>query len=386
MANCPPRHTAVARKAALLSYGVCPSERFLKNYGAPYLEKRRAYGNPDPLRFRKRTLPQELYILPERLVCAVNVREQSPWILDYVNGGFLVCHKGTGETAEVTFPLRPNFYDQPLRSGAPTKSAVTLYGGGSLGLFLYGRCSLPGMKLACQYCSIEPNRSKQEDFDLVLKEAVIVEALSNALGDTSVEISQVMLNGGNFPEMDKSFSFYTRMVRVAREAIEKSGRKDVELHLIVYPPKDLSLLGQLKGLDASVAINSEVFDPALFAKFCPGKDFTAGQKHILAALEEAVRVLGPGKVYTIVLGGLEPLESLRAGINYVADRGITPVINVFHSDPETPLADHPVATQDEILEMGLALQNVYSKHDFISPFYMHCGRNAIDTEAYLGMF
>ena len=36
---------------------------------------------------------------------------------------------------------------------------------------------------------------------------------------------------------------------------------------------------------------------------------------------------------------------------------------------------------DYILKSGKILQKIYSKYGF-EPFYNHCGRNSLDTEAY----
>jgi len=382
-----PTKEGMRLKAELLAEGVLPTSTFLKHYGAPFLEKRRAYGNPDALSFRRVVLPQELYVLPDRLVCAVNVRQSSHWKLDWSESLGFVVHPSDWERATpITFPHRPAFYDAPLRSGAPVSSVITLYGGGSLGIFVYGSCSLVDMGKPCAYCSIAPNRSQVDEFAHVVDERALSNALDVALTDASVPIGQVMINGGNFRDLDRSFRYYARLVAAARRAIERAGRSDVELHLIVFPPNDHQLFGELSGLDVHVAMNCEVHDEALFNRHCPGKLAIGGKRALLSGLEDAVKVLGPGHVYSIFVGGLEPVPSLERGLELVAGLGATPIINVFHADPETPLAAHPVASREQILAMGAALQGVYERHAFMRPFYADCGRNSIDTEAHRRLF
>lgn len=374
---------AARLKANLLAEGIVPTPGFLEAYGPPFLSKRRAYGNPDDLSFIGRDVPQELYI--DDVICAVNIRSTSSWRLDHADGEFFVRDDADSRRTPVTFPRHPWFYDQVTPGGVPVNSVVTLYGGASLGVFIYGNCALVDMGAACQYCSIEPNRSRETQFANVIGEAKLAEALTVALRDPECPISQVMLNGGNFPDPDRSFSHYVRMCEVAREVIDASGR-DVDLHLIVYPPHDLSLFERLDGLGVGLAMNCEVWDPELFKRYCPGKTEVSGQDHIVRALRHAAQVLGEGTVYSIFVGGLEPVESLREGLHSMASSGVVPVVNVFHSDPDTPLADRPSPSADVIMAMGAALQECYESLDTVVPFYLGCGRNAIDTEAHWGLF
>lgn len=374
-------------KAELLSYGIVPTESFLDIYGPPFLEKRRAYGNPDDASFHIRTIPQELYILPDRLICAVNIRSGSPWCLDWTkeNGYFVYNIEKPEQRTQVSFPLRPQFYDRTLPGGEPVQNFVTLYGGGSLGVFVNGRCSLNDMGQACGFCSLAPNRSRQTEFPEVLKAHKVRQALQYALKDNEAPITQVMINGGNFRDMDRGFLYYVDIVQEARRAIDSVDR-GVDLHLIVGPPRNLKLIQRLKNIDVSVAINLEVHDPNLFIRYCPGKHNVFGRDHVERALIACVDYLGPGHVYSIFVGGLEPVDSIATGMMHVAESGITPIVNVFHPDPDTPLASTPSPSPVEIVEMGRSLQAVFVKHSFAKPFYLDCGRNSVDTEAYRGLF
>lgn len=382
MSPAPPSPAAL--KAELLAQGVRPTESFIAAYGPPYLAKQRAYGNPDDLPFLGQSLPQEMVLGPDALVCSVNLRSTSGWWLDgSPEDGFLL--RSGAFTAPVSFPRTPAFYDATLADGRPVRSIVTLYGGGSLGVFVRGSCSLVDMGKPCQYCSISPNRSRETGFPEVVSAKLLRSALAVALADRTCPVSQIMINGGNFPDPDRGFLYYAHLCAVAREVIEESGR-DVELHLIVFPPARLDFLRELAGLDVAVAMNLEVCDPVLFEQICPGKTDVLGQGHILAALRRAVEILGEGNVFSILVGGLEEQESMSEGLWLLAEQGVIPVINVFHPDPETPLATRPAPSVDRILRMGRSLQDVFTHASFARPFYLRCGRNSLDTEAYLRLF
>jgi len=376
------RKPAVEIKASLLSNGLSISQSALDNYGPPFIEKRRGYGNQDPLNLRNRTIPQELYILPDRLICAVNVNPNSKWELDFANGKyFIVNYKGL--RVEVDFPIRPRFYDEVISTGQKVSQIVTLYGGRTLAVFAYGNCAFFETGNPCHFCSLSQNRKKGTDFEHVVRPKQIEEALVVALNDTTIT-SQVMINGGNFADLDKNFRYYARLAGKAREVIGRSA-STVDLHLIVFPPKNLELIDELQSLGVSIAMNVEVFDPVLFRRYCPGKEKVVGRQHILKALEKAVSILGDGNVYSILVGGLEPIESLENGLNYLAERGVVPVINVLHTDPETPLENYPNPSVEYIIQAGKILQMVYDRYGF-KPFYEDCGRNSIDTEAFRALF
>src|SRR5215210_3962409 len=338
-------NSSTTLKAELLAHGVRPTSAFLAAYGPPYLVKQRAYGNPDDLPFLRRSLPQEMILSPDDLVCSVNLRSESSWCLDIEpEGGFVVGRETV--SVPITFPRTPSFYEKKLADGRPVRSIVTLYGGGSLGVFVHGNCSLVDLGKACQYCSIAPNRSRETEFPRVISETLLRSALQVALADSTCPASQIMINGGNFPDPDRGFLYYARLCAVAREVI----------------------------------------DPVLFEQVCPGKAAVLGQSHILAALTQAAEILGAGQVFSILVGGLEEQEPMTEGMSLLAARGVIPIVNVFHPDPETPLATRPAPSARRILEMGRSLQDVFSQAPFARPFYWRCGRNSLDTEAYLRMF
>jgi hypothetical protein len=372
-------------KAELLSFGVQLTSAALANYGKPYLMKRRAYGNSDPLSLVAATLPQEMVVTESRLVCAVNIRPTSPWKIDFIGEQFVLIRQGMERVLPLDFPRHPRFYDEKDDVGFSPASVVTLYGGAALGIFVYGDCTLVSRKQACHYCSIEPNRSRNSAFLAVISPSDVEKAIRMSLAVDEGQIKQIMLNGGNFPDLDKSFGYYISIVEAARRAVDASG-KNIPIHLIAFPPKKLQLIKEIADFGVEVAFNTEVYDEDLFEKYCPGKFADGGHKLLFSAMEEAVHHLGKGRVFSIFVGGLEPLASLNQGMEFVSALGVTPVINVFHADPETPLADYPMATSLQIMAMGKALQNVYEKYQIGIAFYADCGRNSIDHEALSGCF
>jgi biotin synthase-like enzyme len=132
-------------------------------------------------------------------------------------------------------------------------------------------------------------------------------------------------------------------------------------------------------------MNIEVFDETLFKRICPGKDQLYGRRRLLQALEHAASVVSGMRVHSILIAGLEPVESTISGIRYLASIGVTPIINVFHNDHGSHFEDHERPTYDDLLEIACVLQEVYKEYH-LTPYWKGCGRNALDFEAQQGWF
>ena len=143
--------TPVEIKASLLSNGISLSERALAHYGLPFLEKRRAYGNQDPVEYRGLRIPQEVYVSAKSLITAVNIKPNSRFQIDYSDGRFFI-HDGHSHYTDVDFPRRPAFYDELLATGERVSQVITLYGGASLAVFAFANCDLVKRGVPCHYC------------------------------------------------------------------------------------------------------------------------------------------------------------------------------------------------------------------------------------------
>lgn len=373
---------AVEIKAWIVSHGIRVSNCALNAFGLPYLEKRRAYGIQDPKRFLHISIPQELFLLPDKLVCSVNIKDDSPWLLDYDSTDGYFVSNGTDQ-CPVTFPLRPLYYASEKEiSGRKLNQYFTLYGGSALGAFLSRSCAFHD-ESGCHYCSLDKNTENADNYAQRIKPIELHDALEEILKE-EYPFGTVMLNGGIAGNLDDSFRFYIKQTESALDAIEKSGRS-IPVHLITAPPRNLELLDLLKGLNIKIAMDSEVANDSLYRKFCPGKSRAVPKDHLFAALKRCVDILGKGNVCSVFVGGLEPVPSLSAGMRRLAEIGVAPVINVLHVDPGTKIASDLMPSVETVLAMGSALQELYLEYGF-EPFYQNCGRNSLDCEASLGLF
>jgi hypothetical protein len=73
----------------------------------------------------------------------------------------------------------------------------------------------------------------------------------------------------------------------------------------------------------------EFEDPEVFARICPGKARTVGQKAFFEAMEYTSRRLGKGRVSGEIIAGIEPIDATKRGIDRIVDAGAFPTVCIF---------------------------------------------------------
>jgi hypothetical protein len=349
------------------------------------MEKRRVYNDSDERQLnRTLRIPQEMYI--QNVVVAVNYKQHSPWQIVYRDGSYRLIGRD-GTDVAVTFPERPHFLEQLTSNGIRCDQVANLYGGSSLAFFTPGTCYYFNDQHECRFCSLQPNRSvQQQSFLHKISPALASSVLKIALETDAHLVKQIMLVGGNVPNYDQGFR---RHLEIAAALDQQQAplpvERKLETHIATMPPNDFGLFASFANLNARVTMNIEVFDEHLFEIICPGKTRLYGRNKLLQALEHAANTVSGMRVHSILIAGLEPVNSTIAGIKYLASIGITPIINVFHNDRGSHYEKHPRPSFEHLLEIAQTLQDVYREYH-LTPYWKGCGRNALDFEAQQGWF
>jgi len=86
-----------------------------------------------------------------------------------------------------------------------------------------------------------------------------------------------------------------------------------------------------------LSINMEINSEENLKRFCPEK-FAIGQKRYLDFIEKAVSIFGKGKVRSLLIVGLEPLEETLKGVEKLAKIGCNPVLSPLfpYGEANTP--------------------------------------------------
>jgi radical SAM superfamily enzyme YgiQ (UPF0313 family) len=208
---------------------------------------------------------------------------------------------------------------------------------------------LVGCSMKCNFCNI-PFDVPISRYELRSIERC-VDALRIGVNDPVQPAQHIMISGGTPKPKDVGHhrELYAQILRAFT---------DIPVDIMMVPEKGIFDLEQLSRLGVSeLSINLEVFDPELERSVARGK-YHVGRSHYLEFIERAARALGPGKVRSMLMVGLEPMESTLAGVRAIAERGGVPVLSPFRPDPSTPLRDARPSTFEELRETYLRARDL----------------------------
>jgi len=113
----------------------------------------------------------------------------------------------------------------------------------------------------------------------------------------------------------------------------------LDIDIMMVPVEGLFDLAELCDLGVhQLSINLEIFDDVEAARVMRQKH-QLSTRYLLAFIESASSLLGPERVRSMLMVGLEPAESTLRGVQAILDHGGTPVLSPFRPDPSTPMRE-----------------------------------------------
>jgi hypothetical protein len=252
--------------------------------------------------------------------------------------GFIVYGNGLGSDASVWLP--PICHDAMLSTGRPA-SHFTFTHGDRVRL-----SPIRGCAMRCVFCNIP-----FEDRYAIKPIELMVEALAMAFSDPLQPAHHLLISGGTPSRRDVPFlqEVYERVLR---------SFPDRKVDIMMVPIDGLLDLPRLKALGLhELSINIELFDDRIANKLMPQKH-AWGLSRYLDFIAEAAAILGPGRVRSMIMVGLEPLESTIAGVQAIAAAGGVPVLSPFRPAQSTPLRDFAPLSAGELEEVFLRATDV----------------------------
>jgi len=238
----------------------------------------------------------------------------------------------------VDFPPATRFYEQRTRAGFPFGMMAVLQGLDVVSFPYLWPCQFALMGQPCDFC-YQGNmtlamRQAGQPLPPIASPGDVAEAVE--YGVRQCGIRDVQLTGGS--EVDSARGEVPLVVDILAAIDRKLGLDKIPGEIYVYTsaPKGPAAVDALfaAGVDR-VAYDLNVWDEAIFEQVCPGISRHVGRAQQLRALEYAARKHGPNKTCSAFVVGLEPLDSLLAGAEYVAGRGIVPLFSIWlpHNRP-----------------------------------------------------
>lgn len=224
-----------------------------------------------------------------------------------------------------------DFYSQKTSSGLPFAGNAVLQGCDWVAFQCLWPCEYAIAGKPCQYCfsggQYEALARKNKSMPKIPSPEDTAEMVNYAADHAGVNSVQIT-GGSTFEAKDEE-----RHITAYMEAIEsRVGREKLtgEILLYITPPKEHAVIDRYFALGADrIACSLEVWDDRLAAEITPGKALYTTKGRHLDALEYIAEKYGPGKSFSNFIIGLEPIESLKQGAAYLAERGIIPSASVW---------------------------------------------------------
>jgi len=276
--------------------------------------------------------------------------ERSPFLLQR-HGDYFLEDVRTGMHYPVRIPPEPAWYSRRTTGGIEM-SRIGVLQGNYLGVYVSNAClywaSTPSR--ACKFCTtgknvgvVEQSRKKVED--------VVEVAL--AAREESGAIFTHFNTGYHFEDVDKLEPIHglrqsEPFVRAVRNRV--GGFIGVQAHPV--PPHKFGEYDAL--IDAGTDHFSfcyEFEDPDWFARLCPGKAETLGQKGFFEAMEYTARKLGAGRVSGEIIAGVEPIAATKRGIDRIVDAGAFPTVCIFRPTVDSEMETFPPPDPEPMKEV-----------------------------------
>lgn len=284
----------------------------------------------------------------------------SRFILDHGADGFWV--HGAGLASQAAFWPPPSYHGRTERFG-PLNNFVVTHGDRA-------RLSpVRGCVMTCTFCNIPYD----DPLDVYRPKPVeaLLDAARVAISDPRQPAHHMLISGGTPKRPDFGF-----MQEVYRRVLTEFPQTPVDIMMVPLPGLfDLPLLDKL-GLN-EISVNIEVFSEA-HAKEVMRHKYNQGLDFYLDFIEHAAEVLGPGRVRSMLMVGLEPMEMTLAGVAAIAERGGVPVLSPFRPDPVTPLRDRKPSGAADLEETYLRAVDIAAGHGAVlGPDCPPCTHNTL---------
>jgi len=371
-------------KAELLSNGISFERSYFKNktlkkgfYVNQYVYNKTSEGIG-----KNDLIPQGL-CLEDKVFCSLLRRINSEITITRVENNDYLTRNGN-ILGLFKVPDKPGYFGKKLSDGSLIDNVVAVAGENMPGFIFYPHCQFITEGKGCSFCNVVGTRKKYgEELCSNFSNEALTESINIVFNTRWKPIDTLFITTGSLVKMDQATKSIAQMIHIIRNAIPKN----VRIHLLTSPPKDLSLLSLYKESGVStIAFNIEFYDIHFFNNLCPGKRAYIGYDHFWESLFKARAIFGDYNVYCGFVWGIESIESTYKGYEKCLDNGISISSNIFHSDPNTKLRNHPHPSTDTIIELCRKQSELYLRYPESTSLFNCSMRSTLDFEIYRGDF
>lgn len=222
-----------------------------------------------------------------------------------------------------------------------------------------------GCSVNCAFCDSPQAGYKPRPADHLMA------ALQVALGDEQLPPRHVLISGGTPRAADRAY-----LDDVYQRVIQES---PLPVDVMLAPRPGTDVIDRLVewGVDG-LAINLELFNAEVAARLTPYKQ-GLGREAFAHSIRRAVELTGgEGRVRSLLLVGLEPVEDTLRGVRFLAELGCDPCLSPFRPGAGTALADHPLPEASLMEDVYLASLGIAEEHGVkLGPRCIPCQHNTV---------
>jgi hypothetical protein len=353
-------------KAALYLNGARLDESAYEGVGERWKEEVQIYFfNPNlALKLRERPAPAAI-ILPHDLYTPLIVRDDAPFLLRREDG-VLRLFLDDQPLATVEYPARPEYYAKTTSSGVEMRFIGANLLKRALEICYNSYCVLFADHGDCRFCNIGAERPawtrRYNSYFIAAPE----EAAEVALAAYSEGACNTLnLTGGILPRRAE----VPYLIEVGR-ALQAAFQMPIipGSAATLTPPQDLAQIDELYAAGyAYLSFNLEVWNEHARPIYTPGKSKMYSREQWLAAMEHARDVAGPYRVGSAFVAGLEPMESLLEGVEFLLQRGIAAAPIPWTVMPGSALEGHRSPSGGWHLELFTRVLDLYDRYGLPFP-------------------
>src|SRR5215212_1250321 len=255
--------------------------------------------------------------------------QHSPFVLCRHDDRLVVLDGRNGGTYPVDLPPEPSWYSKHTSSDT-LMSRVGVLQGNYLGIYVSTRCAYWSSQssLACKFCTTGVNVGAAEER---LKTVEDVIEVARAARDESGCIFTHFNTGYHFEERaDREAVHGLRQCEPFVRGVRRHVGGFIGVQAVPVPRQSFHEYDEMIEAGADhFSFCYELDDPEAFARICPGKARSVGQKAFFEAMEYTAKKLGRGRVSGEIIAGIEPIAATKRGLDRIVDAGAFPTVCIF---------------------------------------------------------
>jgi hypothetical protein len=282
----------------------------------------------------RKFLPAELK-LPDEVHVQVRENHEANFRLRIIENKLVIQDRVKNIICSAEFISLPPFAHNLAGDGTKFSDIVVYNGTCNLNFTWNYFCDYFRTKTACRFCNLTPSQDfyPEENITNIYKNARQIADVIEMAKKYHPDPKSIMTRGT--PHEKQGFGGTLQILEEISKRFPYTNDKErTKLLLTISPTKDINDVKVLYDNGAhSVSFNFEVFDTGYWKAIVPGKDKYIGRELWEESLIRAVQYFGQGRVFSAMIAGLEPRQTLLQGVEWCCDRGIIPIVVPF--SPET---------------------------------------------------